>query len=208
MILTTIHLNRSSAQVRADVADLCRMHSRVIDATVGMPEGGPRVLWAQPRRELLVVRASEPVTAARLPRGYATSIQHQPWRVPDCPGRWVMNAILNPARHNKTGGPTANNPDRPYRDGQPVLYKTAEDQAGWLARRIEGADLRGYTVVLAQVARGRHRTGRTVTVRRLSIRAEWQVTDPAAMADRLAAGVGMDKTWGCGLTLWAPAAGR
>jgi hypothetical protein len=208
MMLTTIRLNRSSAQVRADVADLCRMHSRIIDATVGMPEGGPRVLWAQPRRDLLVIRAPELVTTARLPRGYAASIQHRPWQPPDHPGRWVMNAVLNPARHNKIGGPTANNPGRPYHDGQPVLYKTAETQAMWLARRIEGANLRGYMVVDAQVARGRHRTGRTVTARRLSIRAEWQVADPAAMADRLHAGVGMDKTWGCGLTLWAPAAGR
>lgn len=208
MMLSTIHLNRSSAQVRADVADLCRMHSRVIDATVGMPEGGPRVLWAQPHRGLLAIRAPEPVTAARLPRGYAIRIEHRPWVIPDRPGRWVMNAVLNPARHAQLGGPTLNQPNRPYRDGPPVLYKTADDQAGWLDRRIDGAELCGYTVVNADVARGRHRTGRTVTVRRLSIRAEWQVHDPDAMVDRLRAGVGMDKTWGCGLTLWAPAAGR
>lgn len=207
MMLSTLHLNRSSAQVRVDVADLCRMHSRILDATVGMPDGGPRVLWAQHRRNLLVVRAPEPVTNTRLPRDYATRIEHRPWQVPERPGRWVMNAVLNPARHSHLGGPTLNQPDRPYRDGPPVLYKTDEDQAGWLDRRIDGADLSGYTVVHADVARGQHRTGRTVTVRRLSIRAEWQVHDPHAMADRLRAVVGMDKTWGCGLTLWAPAVG-
>lgn len=204
MIATTITLNPRHPAARVETRDLCAMHTRIIDATVAMPDAPGRTLWAQPDPGTLVIRAAEPITAARLPARYATAITHQPWTVPDRPGPWVMNAVVNPARHANIGGPTLNQPNRPRLKAPPRLYD-GDDQAAWMQRRIPGAALTAYRAVSVDVARGRHREGRTITVRRVHVRALWHVTDPAAMADRLVAGIGMDKTWGCGLSLWAPA---
>jgi hypothetical protein len=204
-ILSVLALNQRNHHARIDVADVCRMHSRIVDATAGMPDGGPRVLWAQPDRTSLVIRAPQPITIARLPRGYTTAITHRPWPIPDRPGTWVMSAVLNPGRHNHSGGPTRTRPDRRRINEQPLLYSSPQQQADWLDRRIGGATLAGWRITSAVVARGYHHTGRPITVRRLHVRALWQVDDPHEMVDRLTAGVGIDKTWGCGLTVWAPA---
>jgi hypothetical protein len=203
-VITVLWLNRAHPAAQADTADLCRMHNRVIDATVGMPEDGPRVLWAQPRPEMLVIRAPEPVTAARLPAAYATSVQHRPWMVPDRPGLWMMQAVLNPGRNTNIDRPTLNHPDRRRKAGPPLLYADPDDQAGWLSRRLPSASLRDFVTTGTQTARGRHRTGRTVTVRRVACQAVWQIPHPEQLTDRLRAGIGLDKTWGCGLTVWAP----
>lgn len=204
LTLSVLHLSRHNRDALADTADLCRMHTRIIDATTGMPDSGHRTLWAQPTHTTLVIRATSPVTPARLPRGYTTTITHRPWTPPDRPGRWVMAGTVNPGRNNYTGGPTRNQPDRARTNAQPVLYNNPDEQAAWLARRIDGATLLDWRVTNAAVSRGRHHTGRTVTVRRVQIRALWHVHDPQAMASRLLAGVGIDKTWGCGLTVWTP----
>ncbi|WP_080643225.1 type I-E CRISPR-associated protein Cas6/Cse3/CasE [Salinispora arenicola] len=205
LVLTTLVLNPRHPAVQAETSDLCRMHSRILDATVGMPDAGPRVLWAQPRPDVLAVRACEAVTAARLPRGYATAIHHRPWTCPDQPGRWLMVGVLNPGRTRRLGGPTRNQPDRRRLSGQPLLYTTPMRQSTWLARRLDGARLVDCASVRASTVRGGHRTERTITVRRVEMRAVWQVDDPGKLVDRLHAGVGRDKTWGCGLTLWTRA---
>jgi len=122
------------------------------------------------------------------------------------PGRCVADGRGRyPARHGTTGGPTAAQPDRKRLNAPPTLYTTPVEQAAWLERRIDGANLLDFTASRAETVKGRHRTGRTITVRRVVVRALWQVVDPAAMRDRLHSGVGIDKTWGCGLTIWEAA---
>lgn len=206
MILTTLNLNPRHPDVINEKRDLCQAHSRIIDATVGMPTDGPRVLWARPKPNLLIIRAPEPVTAARLPAGYAHTIHHRPWLIPDRPGRWVMNAVLNPARSDRSGGPTLNQPDRPWINLPPVIYTDPDQQIQWLGRRLEkAATLVEARPVKTRIVRGEHRTGRVITIRWVQMHAVWDVHDPQAMVDRLNAGVGHAKTWGCGLTVWAPA---
>ena len=197
MILTTLRLNLRHPDVIRERADVCRMHSRVIDMTAGMPTPGPRVLWASPRRDLLVVRAPEPITAARLPYGYATTISYREWTPPTRAGRWRMVAVVNPGRHTRVapagGSPRRNEP--------PVLLEDPGEQAAWLARRLAAATVDSYRVTRTWTARGRHRAG-TITVRCVAVAADITVHDPARVAAAVTGGVGMDKTWGCGLTVW------
>lgn len=127
LVLTTLVLNQHHPAFRVETTDLCKMHSRILDATVGMTDSEPRVLWAQPRPDVLAVRASEPVTAARLPRGYAREIHHRTWTYPNQPGQWLMVGMLNPGRTRRLGGPTLNQPDRPRLNAQPHLTEAQHD---------------------------------------------------------------------------------
>jgi hypothetical protein len=218
MHLTTIRLDPDHHAVRQETRDLCAMHSRIIDATAGMDTDGPRVLWATPSPGMLVIRAPEPVTSARLPAGYATAITHRLWSPPGRPGDYRMVAVLNPGRSVTILGPTLNQPDRKRSAGQPKLLTDPGEQEAWLTRRLnaggsqaDGAEddaaarIDGFRVTRTWVGRGRHRTGRTITARLVAISATVTVTDPAAVAAAVLGGVGIDKTWGAGLTLWEAA---
>lgn len=202
--ITVIRLAPDHPAAYRDQRDLCAMHTRVVDATIGMPTDEMRVLHALPHPGLLAIRAPEPVTAARLPAGYATSITHRPWTVPGSTGTWRMAGVVNPGRHSNTGGPTLAQPDRKRVHTQPHLYTTPDEQRQWLGRRLPGATIDEFTIARAWVGHGRHRTGKTITVRCVTVSVLVTVHDPASLAAAVTGGVGMDKTWGCGLTLWEP----
>jgi hypothetical protein len=213
--LTVLTLNPRHPDVMAETRDLCRMHSRIVDATVGMPDDGLRVLWATPTPAMLVIRAPEAVTAARLPAGYASAIQQRVWELPAKPGRYRVVGVLNPGRVTKQ---RADEHGR-RKDGPVKLLTDPAEQAGWFHRRLAagGPQNNSYadpdpvsTVVNFRATRtwvavGRYREmNRKVVARCVAVAAVVDVHDPDRVRASVAGGVGRDKTWGCGLTIWEP----
>lgn len=202
MIITVLRLNPHHPQAAAEQADLCRMHSRILDATTAMPTTPHRILWAQPHPNTLVIRALEPITQSRLPQGYTTEILARPWTPPTTPGTYRMAAVLNPSRDR--------NIRRRNEDGNivsraslgPHLYLTPTDRQGWLERRLPGATISDFRIVADRKRHGHHRSGRTITVHHVHLAATVTIHDPQPVLNAIAGGVGRDKTWGCGLTIW------
>lgn len=212
-VLTVDRRHRAAAELR----DVCALHSRIGDACVGMPDGGPRILWATPTPDTVVVRAPEPVTSTRWPAPYVRAVSSRLWCPPRRPGRYRMVAVVNPGRHTTVERPTLNQPDRKARNGPVRLRDDPADMAAWLGRRLTAggpaatqatdpaATVVDFRVTRTWVARGRHREGRTITVRCVAVAATVDVHDPSRVAVSVVGGVGIDKTWGCGLTVWEPA---
>lgn len=215
MIISSIELNTAHPEVRRETTDLCLTHSRIIDMTVGMPTDGPRVLWARPRKNLLVVRAPDPITEARLPSGYAKSISYREWVPPNEPGRWRMVAVINPGRQQHRRIKVGDTIQRIPAGMKLVPVDDLPQQASWFARRLasgrtheplrpvdEVATINTWRVVSAATRRSRHRKGHLIVVRHIVVEADITVHDPELVAMSVMHGVGRDKTWGCGLTIW------
>ena len=201
MIVSTLRVNKHHPDAAREWRDLCAMHSRIVDATTGMPPDRHRVLWAQPHDGVLVIRAPEPVTVARLPRGWATQITHCPWTPPPVgPVRAV--AVVNPTRSRRVY-------DRPTRpEGCRAVRKPIVDrdeQSTWIADLFADAvhDL-AVTVVDERVRKGRHKSGHVIIVRLLTVQLSGQVADAGQVAALAEAGVGAAKAYGGGLSLWQP----
>lgn len=200
--VTTISLNLQHPVVGRELVDACSMHSRIIDATTGI-SSGLRVLYALPTRDQLTIRAGQPILTAHLPAGYAAAITHRPWFPPTKAGLYRMVGVVNPGRSSRTGGPTRNQPDRKKRNDSPRLYPVTET-GEWLARRLAAATVVEHRITRTWTTRGTHRTGRTITARCVAIAAIVDVHDSDVVATAVTGGIGIDRTWGCGLTLWEP----
>lgn len=195
--LTTLYLNPRSNTVRGEMADVCRMHARIIDATVGMA-AGPKVLWAQPRRGVLVIRAPEPVTAARLPADYATRIGHRSW-TPPSRGRHRAVLVWNPAKSH-----TIREGERRRVVRIPILDRTQQlDRlSSVLSPMVDRLQL---WVDREFVARGWHRERHRVSHRFITVRLEGIVTDVDQLAALAWAGIGRGRAYGGGLSIWEKA---
>jgi hypothetical protein len=195
MILTTIRLNPEHVAARVEWRDLCRMHARVIDATVGMGEG-PRVLWAQPLPWTLVVRAPEPVTAVRLPARYAVDLVHRPWTPPK-EGQHRAVMVVNPVRQK-----TEIREDGSRRNVRRVIRDSAA-QVAWvrdlLTPMIDQLQLR---ITDQHVRHGWHRDGNRITHTLTTVQLTGEVTDHQQLAEIATRGLGRARSYGGGLSIW------
>lgn len=201
-ILTTLHLDLKHPDVRRDSRDVCRMHARVEDLTSTLPDSGPRVLWAQPRPGLLIVRAPSQINASRLPAGYARTITHRPWMLP-AGGMVRAVAVVNPT----TAVAQPRTPDGKKPRGRRTPITCPREQATWLAGRLTPhmSDVR-VTITGARTAAGRRpSTGDTVRHLRAVAEITGTVADPEGLRELAAAGIGHGRAYGCGLTIWAAA---
>lgn len=194
-VLTVLRLDLAHPDADAESRDTHRMHARVLDATSGHPEPeGGRILWAQPRRDILVIQAATP---ARVPPGYATSCATSRARTTWPKGQTIrISLIANPTRR----------PHRPRIDGvrhdpDKRIALPAEEREAWLLRHLEGAIT--VTRVAGQDLGHRHgyRRGAKVTHLWHAFAGEGIVADPEALARLQLAGVGPAKGYGCGLLL-------
>jgi CRISPR system Cascade subunit CasE len=195
-VLTTLALDPDHPRVRADAADLCRAHARVLSLLGLDPEDPkPRELWAWPRPDRLVVQWHRPLDLSRLPPGYALDTATGPVRLDWPVGarvRWAL--VANPV--SRTGARPATGARATTRD-----LRTTGEITGWATVRLGGAlsDLEVW--VDAHRPMSGTRDGRRVTHRWAWLRGSGTVADPEALAGAIAGGVGRARAYGCGLLL-------
>lgn len=193
MFVTTVLLNPQHPAAARDWADLCRMHARVTDATVGMPPG-PRVLWAQitPRQgRVLLIRSTQPVTQDRLPAGYARGLVHRLWQPPTF-GRHRAVMVFTPVRQKQGDG----------RAKKTTIVDPVEQEA-WLRERLEPLVNRlQVRLVTNRVLRGWHRDGHRVVHRLVAAELACEVTKPDELAEIVTRGFGRARAYGGGLSIW------
>lgn len=200
MYVTSIDLNRQHPATVVEWRDLCRMHARVVDATVGMPDG-PRTLWAQISpgrgRRVLVIRSTEPVTADRLPAGYARAMTTRPW-VPPGPGRYRAVMVCSPVRRVKRTNPNSGK-ECSYR--RPLM--TREEQMEWLAKYLDPLINRlQLKVIDDRLMTGWHRDGLRVVHRLVTVQLRGEVTNPQRLREIVTKGFGPARAYGAGLSIW------
>ena len=176
MILTT-------GTTRTEFRDRQMLHRTI--ATELHPE---RPLWAL-SGDTLIVAASKPVDGLRLFRSA---------RAADMPlahpigTRLVISGIINPVVQRAREGRRSSK------------HRLAPDLVpDWLRSRIHGADVEDVDVEVLRPIHGLHGEHR-ITICPVGVTATATVTDPAALADVLAAGVGSARAYGCGLLLAVP----
>lgn len=196
--LTSIRLNQHHPAVQAETRDVCRMHARIIDATVGMPEGAdiPRALFALPRRGLLVIRAPEPVTAVRLPAGFATAIHHREWTPPG-PGRHHAVLAWNPVKQTSQCRPDGSrcNVRKPITERREQIDRLRM----LLSPMMNRLDIR---VTGEMVHAGWRRDGHKVTHRLVVVELRGEVTDYIGLTALAINGIGKARAYGGGLSVW------
>lgn len=197
LTVTHIRLNRNHPAAAREIRDVCRMHARVVDATVAMPDG-PRVLWAHPAPGLLVVRATEPVEPGRLPDGYAEHVTHQLWTPPPVGRCQAVIAFATRAPDPAVAGarPHGARGARRHLDNDP-------DRETWLRQILTPfIDRMQIRIVGGYAAKGWHRDKHLVTHWIARAVVEGNVTDHDGLIKLARAGVGRAKAYGGGLTLW------
>lgn len=195
MFLTTLHVNRHNRSAVVELRDLCRMHARVTDMTVGMPEG-PRVLWAQPLPSTLVVRATQPITLNRLPDGWAKDATHREWAPPGY-GRHRAVMVVNPTRQR-----TETRADGSRHNVRWPLHDR-EEQVAWLHELLQPFINRlDVQITDERVRKGWHRDRRRVVHRLITVQLRGEVTNPGELAAIVTKGFGRARAYGGGLTIW------
>lgn len=179
--LTELRLTRSA---RGLVGDVQSLHRTILHAT----DTDARVLWALPRRDLLIVQSDAPVRPSALKGIVGKS--HSAER----PTR-----LTGPVRLSLIGHPTQA-VSQPGRRGR-VTPLRMDQWEEWFRRRV------GHAVDLADVAvqdlgpRSGIRHGVKVTHRWVAFTAAGTVTDTDEMERLIVDGVGRGKAYGCGLLL-------
>lgn len=201
MIISSLRLDTRHERITRALHDVVAMHNLVVQAVAGLPGDGPRVLWAQPRRDVLVIRAPAPIPAGRLPAGAATVMSHRAWETPPAgPARGVL--VINPSKSNATPLDSAGR--RP--EGHRIALPGHQAWTEWIHRRLAAAmTVDEVHVDGSDVARGQHRSGARISHLRARISIAGTVVDAAALADLASGGIGHGKAYGCGLSVWGPA---
>ncbi|MGI5273131.1 type I-E CRISPR-associated protein Cas6/Cse3/CasE [Nonomuraea sp. CA-218870] len=191
-ILSVVRLDLTHPGAHAESRDIHRMHARVMTAVSGQGPRGGRVLWAQPRRDVLLVQAGR---AAEVPGRYASACRSSPARLWWERGRRVRFSIvacptMAPARERQGGVRVGPHRRIPLPEGE---------RDGWLLRKLGGAlsvsEISGEPLG-SRVGR---REGSLVTHVWHAWSGRASVDDPEALSALLLAGVGPAKGYGCGL---------
>lgn len=192
--LTTLRLNPQHPQAAAEWRDICRMKARISDATVGMPDG-PRILWAQPAPWMLVVRATEPITAARLPAQWGEVLSHRRWH-PPAAGRHRAVLMWNPVKQHTVRADGSRRTRR-----RPIAER--QQQIEWLTSLFAPMVQRlSLHIDDEWTARGWHRDGHRITHRLATVRLACEVVDPDALGEIVTRGFGRARAYGGGLSIW------
>lgn len=178
-----LHRVRLSPDGTRRFRDLQVAHATLEAATEG---SGVRLLWALPRRDVLLVRADHcALNPAWVVRQSSTSID-QTLTVGD---KVSLSMVVNPVRQEFVRG------GRGRRRSVPP-----GDTESWLTSRLPGVEI--HECVSQDLGtHGGWRQGVRITVAWRAITARATVTDPAALTDRIGTGLGHAKAYGCGLIL-------
>jgi hypothetical protein len=195
--ISTLILDLEHEDAAAETLDCHRLHARIAGLFDAIPcPDGARILWSQPRRDILVLQGPAPVSVRDLPPGYAVSATTRAVTVPPVGARVAVSLIANPTMRQALGGPDA----APGSRG-PRIALPPQRRVEWLARKLDGAiRLDDGRTGGQDLPAGRGRRGRdAVTLARHCYRAEGAVADQENLARLVLAGVGSGKGYGCGL---------
>jgi CRISPR associated protein. len=190
MLLTVADVDIRNPLVRDELADVHRLHARILNLTDPQPVDGPRMLWAQLSHDRLAIRTNHPIPEDRWPDGYLKAVTTREWTPPPA-GPVSAVCVVNPVRRSSRTGRIIATPI-PDEEIQP-----------WLAERLTTAGIRPdeINVVRVRTVSGR-RAGARVIHRVAVCRLTGTVTDREAATRLAVAGVGRAKSYGCGLTAW------
>lgn len=213
MYLSCLEIDTSSVRGRTWLASPYRIHQRLC---LAFPDGAAgRILyriepdWRPPR---IIVQSTEP---ADWERGFR---DHPVLRSPAV--QKEVNPRFHPGQRLRfilRANPTARRaaPSRPRRDdrrpmGPRVGLWREEDQRTWLARkgRLGGFQPLDFETSSVGSVRFRHGSGPDAAVQThfgVDFQGHLLVTDPDALADTLAKGIGAGKAFGFGMLMLAPA---
>lgn len=181
MVLTTYRL-------RAPIPDVCRLHAIAAAAAHPHP-GAPRLLWANPTPDHLVLRTPHPIGG--ILDSHGTPVSEQPWTTPG-PGKWRVAFAVNPVtRHNSTATAIPDDALEP-----------------WLRDKLAAAiTIDTVTVTGRHTARGTHRNAHRIAHRIVTGLITGTIASSQAEAAHHLAinGVGRGRAYGAGLTIWQPA---
>lgn len=189
MFRTTVRLDPSRAP-----GDVYALHQAVAAATGNAAY--PRVLWAQPAPDLLVIHSPAEPRVERIPGCIHAHIRPAP-----DPSTWpsgttvkfglIGNPIRSVGRLRPDGTPSRN----PGRYPLPV-----EARPAWLRRKL-GMVLQIAELQHQQLPPARSGPPKQITITRHLFTGHGTVTDPRLLAGLTWAGVGAGKGLGCGLLL-------
>ncbi|MFJ9446386.1 type I-E CRISPR-associated protein Cas6/Cse3/CasE [Kitasatospora sp. NPDC101235] len=209
--LTRLTLGTRNRAAYLDLYDRTHLHHRLQTLTPDPHTTQTRLLYrleAHPDAPLLLVQTPQPPDPARLPAGYAASIETRPlgelldWIAPGRALRYRIDA--NPSHHE-------NPPDHPAGAPRPHNYtprhaSNAEEALAWWHRQAERAGLTLTTTLdTRQDAVFASRKG-AADLRLPTVRFEGTatVTDPDALRTAITRGIGQGKAFGLGLLSIAP----
>ena len=194
--LTRLHLTHAGQEVATrDWHILLQAQAQIARGEPLPHEGIDRLLWCQPRRDLILVKAPTTLPAAGFP-GLADDATCRPLALIH-EGTVELALIANPTEYTARGesdGRKRNRPLSPDRWGE------------WLARHLDGAVDLHEVATEALGAQRVTKPGRRVTHTRVGFHAVGNVLDPALLARAILCGVGRGKAYGCGLLLVAGSA--
>lgn len=183
--LTELRLNHAAGALLSDTQ---KVHRTIMWAVGG--EG--RVLWAVPRRDLLIVQADRPARAADFDGVVIES--HSIMKPLDMDGGVRLSLIAHPTTAER-------------RDGRRGLVRPLpmDEWESWFRRKL-APGVQVHDVAIQDLGpRTGIRHGGRVVHRWVGYSATGTVTDPAALREMLIGGIGRGKAYGCGLLLAVPA---
>jgi CRISPR system Cascade subunit CasE len=200
--LTRLQLDPRHRDVRRDLADIHRLHRRIMSLLADGLGDNPRqaggALWRlEPNTTpLLLVQTAEPPAIDRLPAGYADAQSRDLGSVLSAirPGlRLRYRVTVNPVQQNGNTG-----------------RRTAVPRAAlpeWWAKRTARIGLDDIAPAAFTSEPTRHGTtpaGNRLTIAAARIDGTATVTDPELLRQALIDGVGRGRSYGCGLLTIAP----
>lgn len=201
--LTVLRLNPRHPDVAAETANTHRMHARVAALTGHRQADTGRILWAQPKRHILVIQSPGMPHLAGLPAGYALTRSTAEIR----PGRWKtgqrvgFSLVANPVR--RPPRPRDEHGRRPPDKRVPI---PPGDRAAWLLEKLSGA--LNVTALDGQDlgTRTGRRNGAHIAHLWHAFTGRATVADPDALDRLVTGGVGPGKAYGAGLLIVRDAA--
>lgn len=161
--------------------DLQAAHSAIAESTTN---SRTRVLWAMPRKGLIIARAD-----TFEPRGgLFREIRHAPYEVDTQPGnRITLSTIINPVKIKVPSGKAAVIPESETKE--------------WLDHRLRGSVELDQPSVKHLGPRRGNRGDMTVTITWRAVHSTATVIDPDVLRRLARDGIGRGRAYGCGLLL-------
>lgn len=198
LFLSRLCLAMHRRDVRADLADCCRLHTRLLQAFAAVLDGAPAraahgVLYRieDRARGLLLVQSQSEPDWLQLPVGYL-SAQVKPLALAVVPGQQVVFRLL--------GNPVKSAAD-PAARGHRTALSSSEELQVWFQRQAEAAGLQvdGVMIQAEPVLQGWHRTERRVVLAAVRYDGVATVNDVTRLTHAMEHGIGHGKAYGCGL---------
>jgi CRISPR system Cascade subunit CasE len=212
MYLTRIELALQDRAARECLPDIYRMHAAIMPAFDHAPKEKRRVLYrvepeAPPLRAVVLVQSDvRPIWSAEVRErlGPRTRIEEKEWEPALAAGQQLQFRLR--------ANPTVKRPPAEGEESRRHGLFREEEQREWLRRKLNAAGAQPVSldlmpegnVVGFKAPAGENGPRRRLTFLSVRFEGRLQVTDPAALAEAVANGIGSAKGFGFGLLSLAP----